>query len=220
MAKYAQRYNGNYTEDGYSIIEGWGIYDVDQPSQWTEVIDGKKVRKSCPYYLKWRTLVQRVFGSDSFYERNPTYRGCTVCEEWRRISNFIQWVENQPNKDWINCELDKDLLFEGNKHYSPETCVFISRKVNGFLRTRQNGRGAHMLGTHYCPDRGKFKAECNNPFKGSSFVGRFDSEIVAHKAWQAKKHGYALMLADIQTDERVVKALSERYAPDKDWTDK
>ena len=42
---------------------------------------------------------------------------------------FKDWMENQ---DWEGNQLDKDLLFEGNKVYGPKTCVFVTRMVNNF----------------------------------------------------------------------------------------
>jgi hypothetical protein len=46
----------------------------------------------------------------------------------------------------------------------------------------------------------------------------FPTELEAHKAWQARKHELACMLADLQTDDRIASRLREMYAPDKNWT--
>ena len=37
------------------------------------------------------------------------------------------------SQDWEGKELDKDLLVPGNRLYSPETCIFISKKLNNLL---------------------------------------------------------------------------------------
>ena len=66
-----------------------------------------------------------------------------------------------------------------------------------------------------------YRAYCNNPFKDKKLhLGSFITELEAHKAWQAKKHEYALQLADLQEDPRVADALRQRYAPYKDWTNR
>jgi hypothetical protein len=155
----------------------------------------------------------------------PTYKGCTVCNEWKYFSNFIKWVDSQPNRDWQNCAPDKDFLVVGNKHYSPDTVIYIPRSLNVFITDRSNNRGHLMLGVtdkSYNSSKSPFEAKCNNPFTEGGYVGRylgvFATELQAHKAWQAKKHEYACQLADLQQDPRVAKALRERYAPDKDWT--
>lgn len=51
-------------------------------------------------------------------------------------------------------------------------------------------------------------------------MGVFPTELEAHLTWQARKHELSCMLADLQTDERIATVLRERYAPDKDWTNR
>ena len=74
-------------------------------------------------------MLQRCY-SESHLVRQPTYKGCSVCEEWLTFSNFKSWMEQQ---DWEGKQLDKDLLVYKNKIYSPETCVFVSSVINSFF---------------------------------------------------------------------------------------
>lgn len=205
------------------LVQGWGINDVGYNVYKYEVIDSKKkIVWACPYYMKWHNMLKRCLYS-KFQEKRPTYTGCTIYTEWRHLSNFIKWVDDQPNKDWKNCVLDKDFLSTGNNIYSPKTSFFISRNLNVFITDRVNYRGDYMLGVSRVTDSNKnrFQASCNNPFIGKKeYLGSFLTEIEAHKAWQAKKHEHALKLAEGQDDPRVAKALRERYAPDKDWTNR
>jgi len=206
------------------LVYGWGINDADYRIGITNKVNGKSVFVwRCPYYTKWVDILKRCHDPKE-QARNPTYIGCTVCEEWKYLSNFIKWVDSQPNRDWQNCEPDKDLLINGNKIYSPATVVFITKNLNGFLTTSLNNRGEFMLGVYYHKRDQAYRAQCNNPMSDSKsdgrHIGNFKTEIEAHKAWQAKKHKYACQLADLQEDNRVAKALRERYAPDKDWTDR
>ena len=61
-----------------------------------------------------------------------------------------------------------------------------------------------------------YRVECSNPFTGKQeYIGLFATELEAHKAWQAKKHEYACLLADMQTDERIA-SLTRDVCPDKD----
>lgn len=207
------------------LVHGWGINDVDYCVVRNEEfpkINGKRQQKqvwTCPYYRDWRGVISRCY-STKFQNRRPTYKNCIVCEDWRYLSNFIKWVDSQPNKNWRNCSLDKD-LFSGNlKIYSPETCVYIPRSLNNFIENSRKSRGNLLLGV--CIGKGKtkrYRSGCRDPFNNNqTHLGLFHTELEAHKAWQAKKHEYACMLADLQQDERVAKALRERYAPDKDWT--
>jgi len=203
------------------LVFGWGINDVDYNVYKTEMVNSKQKNVwTCPYYTKWCSILRRCF-DPKYQEKWPTYKGCTVSEEWKYLSDFIKWVDSQPNKDWKNFDADKDFLSIGNKHYSPETVVFLSNKVNHFITDRGNARGDCMIGVSYKPSESKknpYKARCCNPFGGSRYIGMFSTELEAHKAWQAKKHEYALQLADLQSDERIASRLREMYAPDKDWT--
>jgi len=197
------------------MLYNYGIDDTDYPKFSHK---NGKMLWLCPVYRDWYDLIKRVF-SKKYRAKNRSYIDCSLCAEWRYFSNFRRWVlYEQPNKNWENCALDKDLLIRGNKHYCPENCVYVSMKVNGFLVRRST---ATYVGTHLDKRGNLFTAQCRNPFTGNrGYIGRFDTELEAHLAWQAKKHEYACQLADLQEDPRVAEALRQRYAPDKDWTNK
>jgi hypothetical protein len=115
-------------------------------------------------------------------------------------------------QEWLGKELDKDLLSQGNKIYSPETCVFVDLNVNHFILDRSAKRGDFPIGVSFDKVRGKFQSYCGNPFTGkSSNLGYFDCPEKAHEAWRKRKHELACQLADLQTNERVANALRSRY---------
>lgn len=205
------------------LVHGWGINDVDYDVYRYEKLQGKStITWVCPYYLDWKSVIQRCH-SKKWQANNVSYVGCTVTEEWKHLSNFIKWVDSQPNKNWQNCELDKDFLIEGNKHYCADTVVYIPKKVNSFTIDQKRNRGNLMVGVSPSTEGKKkpFVAQCQDPFNiNGRHIGYFNTELEAHKAWQAKKHEYACQLADLQQDPRIAKALRERYAPNKDWTNK
>lgn len=153
-------------------------------------------------------MLERCF-STKFQERNPSYKGCSVSEEWLRFSNFKSWMEAQ---DFEGMQLDKDLLIEGSKVYSAETCVFVTPTVNTFTVDRGASRGEWLIGVYWLKARQKFRADCNNPFtKKREYLGLFTCEQEAHQAWLTRKLELAYELAAIQTDPRVAKALIDRY---------
>ena len=197
------------------LVYGVGINDADYVVTKYETIgcaNGKRKRKLvwyCPYYRVWQSMMSRCY-SARFQENFPTYAGCTVSEEWLTFSAFKSWMEKQ---DWEGNQLDKDLLFEGNKIYSAETCVFVTRMVNMFTIDRGAARGEWLIGVHWDKERAKLRAGCNNPFtKKTEKLGCFDSEQEAHNAWAKRKLELAHELAAIQTDPRVAKALVDRYS--------
>ena len=195
------------------LVCGVGINDADYVVQKWETIEVNGVRKQrlvwiCPYYLTWRSMLQRCYSS-KFQERNPTYKGCSVSKEWWRFSNFKHWMECQ---DWEGMQLDKDLLFEGNKIYSAETCVFVSSSVNLFTTDSGAARGERSIGVCWHKATSKFESRCRNPFtKKQEYLGWFDCELEAHQEWLNRKLELAHLLAEEQTDSRVAKALIERY---------
>lgn len=191
------------------LICGVGINDADYNVQEYEVINGK--RKNlwiCPFYTKWCNIINRCY-SDNYHKQYPTYRGCTVSEEWKTFSNFKAWMETQ---DWKDKCLDKDILFKGNKIYSSNTCVFVTNAVNLFFVDRSRYRGKFPLGVSI---KGQsYTATCSDPFKRSTgYVGIYPTPEEAHLAWKARKHQYAVELAECTCvmDERVRQVLLTRY---------
>lgn len=195
------------------FVYGVGINDADYVvTKWkTTEVNGKKKWKlvwMCPYYRAWKDMLSRCY-SAKFKEQWPTYIGCTVSEEWKTFSNFRSWMVVQ---DWEGMQLDKDLLVEGNKVYSDKTCVFVTRAVNSFTLGRGNDRGEWLIGVYWHKRDGKFTSQCCNPFTNKrENLGYFTSEQEAHLAWLERKLELAHLLAAEQTDERVAKALIERY---------
>lgn len=197
------------------LVYGVGINDADYVTKKFETIgyvDGKRKKKQvwvCPYYQTWKNMLERCYSAKR-QESCPTYKGCTVSEEWLTFSSFKAWMEKQV---WEGRELDKDLLIEGNKTYSENTCVFVTSMVNTFTNDRWAARGEWLIGVAWCKKTSKFRAKCSNSFtKKHESLGHFDSEQQAHAAWLNRKLELAHELAAIQTDTRVAKALIDRYS--------
>ncbi|QCQ57872.1 hypothetical protein Barba22A_gp021 [Rheinheimera phage vB_RspM_Barba22A] len=206
-----------------NLIYGWVINDASGFVTKSRTIDGKKKNVwICPYYSDWMNMLTRCF-CVNYQNIYPTYKGCSVSEEWRYFSDFIRWVDSQPNKDWQKCQLDKDFLFEGNREYAPTKCVYIPKSLNSFINSKPKSRGQSLLGTTLDKSRDKeiYQAICKNPFTGKrDYLGRFPNQLDAHLCWKAKKYEHALKLADEQPDERVAKRLREMYNLETDWTNK
>lgn len=192
-----------------SSVFGVGINDSNYVTNKKETINGKRAMVwQCPFYVCWSSMLRRCY-SKVYQKKQPTYAGCTVCNEWLTFSNFKAWMEQQ---DWEGKHLDKDILFAGNKVYSPETCVFVSRSLNAFIFDASSYRGAYKLGVDFVKSAGKLAARCCNPFtKKVDFLGYFKSEDEAHLAWKARKHELAVLLCREINDQRVRSAILSRY---------
>lgn len=183
------------------LVCGVGINDADyvvKPSN----------GKSCPFYIRWVSMIKRCY-RHAYQQANPSYIGCKVVEEWKIFSNFKAWMEKQ---DWQGKHLDKDILIPGNKVYGPNTCVFVDRNTNIFVTEAGAIRGEWPIGVYWCDCAKKFRARCGNPFTGEcEHLGRFTCPNEAHRAWLKRKQELAILLAAEQTDERVAKAIIDRY---------
>src|SRR5690554_592214 len=124
------------------LVHGVGINDADYAVEKREMVvgaDGKQKQKLvwvCPCYRAWRDMLKRCY-SAKFQERQPAYKGCSVAKEWHTFSNFKSWMETQ---EFEGLELDKDLLFVGNKVYGAEKCVFVTKLVNSFTNDQRAKR--------------------------------------------------------------------------------
>lgn len=184
---------------------GVGINDSDYAIE--SVANGK--RHVCPFFRKWHRMLERAY-CHKYHYRKPSYTGVSVCNEWHSFMAFRYWMLTQ---NWEGKHLDKDLIFPGNKVYSPETCAFVDGITNNFTTDYASGRGEWPIGVNFDKANNKFKARICNPFtKKSESLGYFSCPDKAHFAWKRRKHELALQLADIQSDPRVAEALRSRYA--------
>lgn len=186
-----------------------GVNDADYSVVRKGVVgDTYKIVWRCPFYDKWASMLKRCY-SEKYIVKFPTYKDCSVCDEWLTFSNFKLWMQQQ---DWEGKELDKDILFPGNKVYSLYTCCFIDNAVNKFILNNEAKRGEWPIGVCWDKQTGKFMAQIGKG-KGGGVVklGRFCTPEDAHRAWVIEKCSQAKNLALLQADVRVKEALLKRY---------
>lgn len=191
---------GLYTKS--KLTCGVGVNDADYVTQ--EVIDGKNI--ACQFYSRWRDMIYRCYSKNRHKSTNPTYVCCSVDQRWHSFMNFKGWMEKQ---DWQGRELDKDILFEGNKVYGPDTCVFVDRDTNIFLVDSRKARGVYPIGV--CKFRDKYVSRVGEGGKQPTYLGIFDTPEEAHQVWYTRKRELAIELAGKQSDPRVAAALIARF---------
>lgn len=144
------------------------------------------------YYSRWKDILKRCY-SESFHANNHSYIGCSVCEEWKTFSIFKAWLVGS-GFDGTQV-IDKDLLFRGNKLYSPETCVLIDSELNSFLAI--GGRGSHLphgVGLQSGKCVKPYTAKIKDSVK-TEYIGSYETAMDAHKAWQNRKYQAACNLS-------------------------
>ena len=111
-------------------------------------------------YNFWRHMLMRCY--DPYYiNKYLTYIDCYVCSEWHNFQNFAKWYE----ENYYECnnermELDKDILYKGNKIYSPENCIFVPKRINTLFNKQQRNRGELPIGCGYCFNKTKIRVRC------------------------------------------------------------
>lgn len=149
-------------------------------------------------YLKWHDMLVRCY-NEKFHERQPQYRECTVCEEWLNYSNFKVWYDQNKIKG-MSLDLDKDILFKGNKIYSPETCCFVPHAINTLFLNKKADRGDFPIGVSYEKDKKKFRAYMS--FMGKQIkIGTFDTAESAFARYKEYKEDVIKDIAEQYKDE-------------------
>lgn len=144
-------------------------------------------------YLKWHDMINRCYNK-KFHGRQPQYMGCIVCEEWLNYSNFKVWYD-QNKIAGMSLDLDKDILFKGNKVYSPETCCFVPHAINTLFLSKKADRGDFPIGVSYDKDKKKFRAYMS--FMGRQIeLGAFETAESAFTRYKEYKEDFIQDMAE------------------------
>ena len=138
-------------------------------------------------------------------KKYPTYTGTTIDESWKTFSNFKKWMQSQK---WQGKQLDKDLLSWSNKHYGPDTCLFISQAQNSLLTLRNSKRGDYPLGVSKVNRIKQPRYIASGTFYGKpTHLGYFKTVDEAAEAYKTAKLNYIKELAEVEQDPRIKQAL-------------
>jgi hypothetical protein len=190
-----------------------GVNDADyvtEVKETTRRADGKqKIRFvwACPFYRAWKDMIKRGY-SDKYKAKNLTYQNVTVYKDWHLFSNFKTWMEQQ---DWEGKQLDKDILFPGNKEYHPNKCAFVLQKTNKFLTECDSKRGIFPIGVSWYDYVNKFRAQCSDGTGRTIYLGLHKTVESAFLVWLEKKRELSYIVAADESDPRVKEAIINRY---------
>lgn len=173
-------------------------------------IDGKHTKN----YSRWRSMIQRCYGDYDL----PTYKGVIVCEEWLNFQVFSDWFFDTYPDQGVDMELDKDVL--GGKVYSPDTCVWLTPKLNSILTERAGDRGEYPLGVTLIKGRFASQLSIGNG-KGSYTIGTYDCPYEAFFSYKYAKESYieseAEKVKHLLSDRAFNGLLSYEIVDDSPW---
>ena len=179
--------------------------------------------KTTKVYDTWHHMLKRCY-HEKFHEKYPTYIDCEVSKEWHNFQNFGIWYdENYYEIEGERTELDKDILYKGNKIYSPETCIFVPHAINSLFIKRQNDRGESVIGAslHKC---GKYQVRCSliNPETGKSklkHLGYYETQEKAFKVYKYYKEKNIKQIADYYKEQIPINLYNALYDYEVEITD-
>lgn len=146
----------------------------------------------------WRSMLLRCY-DPKIQDKQPTYVGCWVKEEWHNFQNFAEWYENYPNrlKGW---HLDKDILVNGNRVYSKDTCCLVPQQINKLLLKSEKTRGIYPLGVCFDKSSGTLMVQVSDGDGGNFKTKGFKDVDSAFQKYKEVK-------------ETIIKKQAEKYKP-------
>jgi hypothetical protein len=159
----------------------------------------------------WRDMLRRCYSEESLLKR-PTYKGCSVYSGWYNFKNFAKWwEENYYEINGQKMQLDKDILYKGNKIYSPETCIIVPQNINKLFIKSDASRGEYPIGVSWHKGHKKFIAYCQNGKGKKLTLGECNNPIVAYKIYKKYKENLIKEMADEYKDKIPIKLYNAMY---------
>ena len=163
-----------------------GINDVEFMTLIT--VNGKVVK--CPIYSMWQELLRRCYSVD-LIGKDPRYGNTTIDPNWHSFSVFRTWMLKQ---NWEGREIICNLLDMDNKHFSPDTTMFIPGSLRRAIVLRARAPGAYPVGVHWDKRNMVFSAQVQTGTRTQS-LGTYKSPRDAHLAYLVGKQDVLLRLA-------------------------
>lgn len=163
-AKLSEVNKPNLSFDSKKKVRGIGIIGEGQyPVKYVR----QGVVKYTLAFETWLTRLKSVV-SVNYKKRRKGFKGVEVAEEWLNYQNFAKWFYEQVKLYGKGGVVDKDLLFLGNKVYSPTTCCYIPQAINALFSMKSDTKGFYLK-------KGKYSVSVN--IDGvRKYIGSYDDE--------------------------------------------
>lgn len=141
--------------------------------------------------------------SKGLKDKHNTYLTVECCEEWHNYQNFAKWYEdNYYEVEGQRMDLDKDILYKGNKIYSPGTCIFVPQRINKLFTKSNKTRGDLPIGVYFHKREQKYVAQCRVLEQDQQkFLGYFNTPEEAFNAYKEFKEQYIKQVAEEYKDK-------------------
>lgn len=167
-------------------------------------------------YSVWRSMINRCYKNDDKYKN---YIDCSVCDEWKRYSNFKKWFDkNYYVIEGETMQLDKDIIKKGNKIYSPENCIIAPLAINTiFAYNKKKKIKNKLLGVEFVGN--KYRARMHTKDNKVINLGLFDTKEEAFIKYKYAKENYIKEVADTYKDKIPNKLYNAMYRWEVDIND-
>lgn len=169
--------NGSIKNPYHRSVQGIGYYGIGY-------YNSQKSRR----YTVWSNMLQRCY-NESYQEKYPTYKDCSVAEEWHNFQNFAKWYEDNYVEDF---ELDKDIVNKENKIYSAQNCCFVPREINALFK-HENMREDLPTGVKRHGNKYQSLIMKNGKY---TFLGTFKTILEASEMYKITKESIIKKLAN------------------------
>lgn len=179
--QYGDIKKGQIKNPNHTSIFGVGFIGV---GKYVISVNGKHTKA----YKVWKSMLGRCY-YDKFLSKYASYKDCSVTEDWHNFQNFAKWFEENYVEGY---QLDKDILFKGNKIYSAEFCIFVPQQINSVFTKCDKSRGDLPIGVS---KNGKnFSAKLNKD-SGRVYLGSYKTPEEAFKVYKEEKEYHIKSLA-------------------------
>ena len=176
------------------------------------MVNYTKPTKEQRYNLK-NNMKTRCYNAN-YHKVRPDYKDCAICDEWLDDKkSFYEWVDHNfyEIEGEPTVELDKDILVPGNKVYSPDTCIFVPKRINDlFVHIHGRKKNGLPTGVTYSKKTGKYQAAVRESCKDTDSkdedkkktvrLGFFDTIEEAYEVYKTHKMAEIIYIADCYKD--------------------
>jgi hypothetical protein len=168
-----------------------GVRDLKSPEGlWIKSYTVTEDRFQTVYHTRsgvlWRSINNRC--SAKIVQHEP-WKDCTITfEDYQEFTDWCQPKFGYMQKDrsgryWA---LDKDLKIEGNREYSPNTCLFVPISINNLFNIKSDDNGLPVGVSRY-KHTDLFQWNCSTVGTGLKRAGTARTAEEGHRSWQRTK---------------------------------